>query len=78
LVTSCAASTVWITVEMLPDITPVLADALVKAQMVNIAGGGGGAAESTMSNISSVIQTVLAAQLVTKGGLLSGTEDGQQ
>src|SRR5262245_44423244 len=64
-------------VEMLPDITPVLADALAKAKMVTIAGGGGGAAENTMSNISSVIQTVLAAQLVTKGGLLSGTEDGK-
>jgi len=66
-------------VEMLPDIAPVLADALAKAKMVTIAGGaGGGAAGSAMSNISSVIQTVLAAQLVTKGGLLSGTEDGQQ
>jgi flotillin len=65
-------------VEMLPDIAPVLADALAKAKMVTIAsGGGGGAAESTMSNISSVIQTVLAAQLVTKGGLLSVTEDGK-
>src|SRR5262247_3324883 len=66
-------------VELLPDITPVLADALAKAKMVTIASGaGGGAAESTMSNISSVIQTVLAAQLVTKGGLLSATEDGKQ
>jgi flotillin len=66
-------------VEMLPDIVPVLADALAKAKMVTIAGGGGGGApESTMSNISSVIQTVLAAQLVTKGGLLSVTEDGKQ
>jgi flotillin len=66
-------------VEMLPDIAPVLADALAKAKMVTIAGGGGGgAAESVMSNITSVIQTVLAAQLVTKGGLLSGAEDGQQ
>ena len=66
-------------VEMLPDIAPVLADALAKAKMVTIAGGaGGGAPESTMSNISSVIQTVLAAQLVTKGGLLSSTEDGKQ
>ena len=65
-------------VEMLPDITPVLADALAKAKMVTIASGtGGGAPENTMSNISSVIQTVLAAQLVTKGGLLSGTEDGK-
>jgi flotillin len=66
-------------VEMLPDIAPVLADALAKAKMVTIASGaGGGAAESALSNISSVIQTVLAAQLVTKGGLLSGTEDGKQ
>jgi flotillin len=64
-------------VEMLPDIAPVLAEALAKAKMVTIAGGGGGAAESALSNISSVIQTVLAAQLVTKGGLLSGTEDGK-
>jgi flotillin len=65
-------------IEMLPDIAPVLADALAKAKMVTIAGGaGGGAAENTMSNISSVIQTVLAAQLVTKGGVLSGTEDGK-
>jgi flotillin len=65
-------------VEMLPDIAPVLADALAKAKMVTIAGGGGGgAAGSAMSNISSVIQTVLAAQLVTKGGLLSMTEDGK-
>jgi flotillin len=63
---------------MLPGIAPVLADALAKARMVTIAGGsGGGAAESAMSNISSVIQTVLAAQLVTKAGLLSESEDGQ-
>ena len=47
--------------------------------MVTIAGGsGGGAAESAMSNISSVIQTVLAAQLVTKGGILSEAEDGKR
>src|SRR5499425_2506440 len=49
-----------------------VADALAKARMVTIAGGGGGgAAESAMGNISSVIQTVLAAQLVTKGGILN-------
>jgi flotillin len=66
-------------VELLPDIAPVLADALAKAKMVTIAGGsGGGAAESAMSNISSVIQTVLAAQLVTKGGILSEVEDGKR
>jgi len=66
-------------VEMLPDIAPVLADALAKAKMVTIAGGGGGgAAESVLGNISSVIQTVLATQLVAKSGLLSEAEDGKQ
>ena len=66
-------------VELIPEIAPVMADALAKAKMITIAGGGGGgAAESVMSNISSVIQTVLAAQLVTKGGLLSESEDGKR
>jgi hypothetical protein len=47
--------------------------------MVTIAGGGGGgAAGSTLGNISSVIQTVLATQLVAKSGLLSEAEDGKQ
>ena len=53
-------------VEMLPDIAPVLADALAKAKMVTIASGGGGGASSSSPT-----------QLVTKGGLLSGTEDGK-
>ena len=58
-------------IEMLPQIAPVIADALSNAKMVTISGGaGGGAAESTTNNIASVIQTVLAAQLVTRGGLL--------
>ena len=40
---------------------------------------GGGAADATAGNITSVIQTVLAAQLVAKGNLLgdgAGAEDG--
>jgi len=66
-------------VELLPNIAPVLADALAQAKMVTIAGGGGGgAAGSAIGNISSVIQTVLAAQLVTRGGLLGETDDGQK
>ena len=38
---------------------------------MTISGGGGegGAADATAGNITSVIQTVLAAQLVAKGGL---------
>lgn len=60
-------------IEMLPDIAPVIAEALSTAKLVTIAGGSGeGAAETTTNNITSVIQTVLAAQLVARGGLLDG------
>lgn len=58
-------------IEMLPQIAPVIADALSNAKLVTISGGGGaGAAEATTNNIVSVIQMVLAAQLVTRGGIL--------
>ena len=55
-------------IEMLPQIAPVIADALSEAKLVTISGGGGpGAPETTTNNITSVIQTVLAAQLVSRG-----------
>jgi flotillin len=55
-------------IEMLPQIAPVIADALSEAKLVTIANGGGeGAPETTTNNITSVIQTVLAAQLVSRG-----------
>src|SRR6185503_7917939 len=58
-------------IEMIPDIAPVIADALAKSRLITISGGeGGGAANSATNNIAAVIQTVLAAQLVTKGGLI--------
>jgi len=59
-------------IEMLPEIAPVIAEALSEAKLVTISGGGepGGAAGSATSNIASVIQTVLAAQLVSKSGIL--------
>jgi flotillin len=58
-------------IEMLPQIAPAIALALGEAKMVTISGGGeAGAPETATSNIVSVIQTVLAAQMVTKGGLL--------
>jgi flotillin len=62
-------------IEMLPQIAPVIAEALSNAKMVTISGGGqaGGAADSTTNNIVSVIQTVLAAQMVTRGGILDST-----
>ncbi|HEX2780956.1 MAG TPA: hypothetical protein VHM30_15760 [Gemmatimonadaceae bacterium] len=59
-------------IEMLPQVAPAIADALSEAKMVTItgAGDGRGAAETTTNNIASVIQTVLAAQLVARGGIL--------
>jgi flotillin len=55
-------------IEMLPQIAPVIADALAAAKLVTISNGSAeGAPETTTNNISSVIQTVLAAQLVSRG-----------
>jgi flotillin len=60
-------------IEMLPQIAPAIAMALSKARLVTISGSGdkgGGAADATTQQISQVIQTVLAAQLVGRGGIL--------
>jgi flotillin len=57
-------------IEMLPQIAPSIADALGAAKMVTIASGETGAAETTANNMVSVIQTVLAAQMVSRGGML--------
>jgi len=58
-------------IEMLPQIVPVIAQGLADANLITIAGGSGaGAPETTVQNITAVIQTALAAQLVTRGGLL--------
>ncbi len=62
-------------IEMLPQIAPAIAEALAQAKMVTISNGGEGAAETTTHNITSVIQTVLAAQLVSRG-LLDGQSSG--
>jgi flotillin len=65
-------------IEMLPVIAPQIADALREARLITISGGeNGGAANSATNQIASVIQTVLAAQLVTRGGILAdrGDED---
>ena len=58
-------------IEMLPQIVPVIAQGLADAKLITIAGGSGaGAPETTVQNITAVIQTALAAQLVARGGLL--------
>jgi len=48
------------------DARPI-ADALSQARLVTISNGDTGAPETTTNNITSVIQTVLAAQLVSRG-----------
>lgn len=50
--------------EMLPQIAPVIANALAQARLVNISSDGRSAANGATDQITSVIQTVLAAQLV--------------
>lgn len=64
-------------IELLPQIAPTIADALSQARLVTIASDGKGAAEGTASSIASVIQTVLAAQLVSRSGIVdAGAGDG--
>src|SRR3954465_14062568 len=67
-------------IEMIPEIAPVIADALAKAKLITISGDSaeGGAAQSATSNITSVIQTVLAAQLVSNSGMMQGAESSRE
>ena len=61
-------------VEMLPQIATSIADALAQAKLVTISSDeANGAAGAATENISGVIRTVLAAQLVTRGGVLDGS-----
>ena len=60
-------------IELLPDIAPAIAQALAQAKLVTIHSGAehGDAASAAAESISSVIRTVLAAQIVTRvGGLV--------
>lgn len=58
-------------IELLPLIAPKIAEALAQARLVTISGGEpGGAADATTANITQVIQTVLAAQIVGKSGII--------
>jgi len=66
-------------IELLPQIAPVIAQGLADAKLITISGNGTGAPETTAQNIAAVIQTALAAQLVTRGGLLDGAPiDGRE
>jgi flotillin len=61
-------------IEMLPEIAPVIAQALAQAKLINISGTGDAAGGAT-SQITQVIQTVMATQLITKSGLLDGNNE---
>ena len=66
-------------IEMLPVIAPQIAEALAEARLITVSGSeDGGAANGTTNQIASVIQTVLAAQLVSKGGLLGDVGDSKK
>jgi flotillin len=60
--------------EMIPTIAPVIGNALAQARLVNISSDGQGAANGAADQITSVIQTVLAAQIVNNS--LGGMEGG--
>ncbi|MFY9986879.1 MAG: hypothetical protein WAK31_19120 [Chthoniobacterales bacterium] len=64
-------------IELLPEIAPAIAQALAQAKLVTIHSGAehGDAASATTDSISNVIRTVLAAQIVTRSGLVDA---GQQ
>jgi flotillin len=64
-------------IELLPEIAPAIAQALAQAKLVTVHSGAehGDAASATTDSISSVIRTVLAAQIVTRSGLVDA---GQQ
>jgi flotillin len=66
-------------IEMIPIIAPRIADALAQARLITVSGGeNGGAANGATNQIASVIQTVLAAQLVSRGGMLGETDSGSR
>ena len=66
-------------IEMIPIIAPQIAAALAEARMITVSGSeNGGAANATTNQIANVIQTVLAAQLVTKGGMLGDGGDADK
>ena len=64
-------------IELLPEIAPAIAQALAQAKLVTVHSGAehGDAASATTDSISNVIRTVLAAQIVTRSGLVDA---GQQ
>ncbi len=57
-------------IELVPQVAPAIARALAAAKLVTISSDGRGAPDSATQSITGVIQTVLAAQLVTRANVL--------
>jgi flotillin len=64
--------------EMLPQIAPVIANALAQARLVTISSDGKGAAGGAADQITSVIQTILAAQMVNGSLRVDGSGNAEQ
>jgi flotillin len=64
-------------IEMLPDIAPAIAQALAHAKLITIHSGAesGDAASATTDSITSVVRTVLAAQIIGRNGLGGTSEE---
>ncbi len=65
--------------EMLPQLVPQIASALAQAKLVTICSGheAEGAAGAATDNITNVIRTVLAAQLVSRNDLTGNDGNGK-
>src|SRR5207253_1129928 len=61
--------------EMIPEIAPAIANALAQARLINISSDGKGAAGGATDQITGVIQTILAAQLVNQSLRIDGKQD---
>ncbi len=65
-------------IEMIPTIMPAIAAALSDAKFITFSSGDGkGAPETTANDITQVIRSVLAAQMVAKGGMLDSDSDSK-
>ena len=64
--------------ELLPQIVPAIANALAQARLITVSGGnnGEGAPGDALRNVTNVIQTVLAAQLFSKPGVMDAGQPG--
>ncbi len=64
-------------IELVPQVAPAIARALAAARLVTVSSDGRSAPDSATQSITGVIQTVLAAQLVTRANVLGDAGAGE-